>query len=95
MRRVFIPLSQRLAGEDSWYGVKVRGDQNSDGSWQPSLEFESRRVRVELRPRISPLLSIDDLKEWAQHLDERFLLDALAEASKGPIRRPRRRSTDV
>jgi hypothetical protein len=94
VRRVFIPLPQRLSAEDSWYGVKVRGDQNADGSWQPCLEFESRRVRVETCPKMT-LLTVDELKEWARHLDAPFLLNALSEASKGPIRRPRRRRTDV
>jgi len=39
------------------------------------------------------LQSVDALKEWARRLDEPFLLDALARASKGPIRRTRKPKT--
>ena len=94
MRRVFIPLPNRLAADDSWYGVKIRGDQNPDGTWQPCIEFESRRVRVETCPNLT-MLTVDELKEWARHLDEPFLMNALNQASRGPIRRVRRRRTDL
>ncbi len=95
VRRVFIPLPHRLSAEDSWYGVRIRGDQNSDGKWQPCIEFESRSgIKLETCPKMT-LSSVDALKRWATHLDDSYLQNALNEASKGPIRKARRRRTDV
>ncbi|HEV8658867.1 MAG TPA: hypothetical protein VGS96_09560 [Thermoanaerobaculia bacterium] len=89
MRRVIVPLRHRLTADDSFYGVRVRGDQRSDGEWEPCIEFESRRgIKLETCPPMT-LPSVDALKEWAEHLDPTYLLDALARASKGPIRRIR------
>ncbi|HEY3055225.1 MAG TPA: hypothetical protein VGK31_04750 [Thermoanaerobaculia bacterium] len=91
MRRIIVPLRQRLTADDSLYGVRVRGDQRPDGKWEPCIEFESRRgIKLETCPPMA-LGSVDALKEWAEHLDEPYLLDALARASKGPIRRIRPR----
>ncbi len=74
--------------------MRVRGDQNRDGSWQPCIEFESRRgIKLETCPKLT-LSDVDALKEWAQRLGEHDLLDALSEASKGPIRRVRKHRND-
>lgn len=91
MRRVFVPLPRRVSADDSLYGVRIRGDENSDGSWQPCIEFESRRgIKLETCPKLT-LSNVDALKDWAGRLDEPALLSALSEASKGPIRRVRKR----
>jgi hypothetical protein len=90
VRRVIFPLNHRITADDSLYGVRVRGDQRADGAWDPCIEFESRRgIRMETCPSFT-LQTINALKEWAEKLDERFLLNALAEASRGPIRRTRK-----
>ena len=95
VKRVFMPLPHRLAADDSLYGVRIRGDQNNDGSWQPCIEFESRRgIKLETCPKLT-VTTVDELKHWAERLDEPALLSALTEASKGPIRRVRRRRDDV
>lgn len=94
MRRIIVPLPQRLSADDSLYGVRVRGDQNNDGSWQPCIEFESRRgIKLETCPQMT-LSTVDALKDWAGQLDEPALLKALSDASKGPIRRVRRSRRD-
>lgn len=91
VRRVIFPLNHKVTADDSLYGVRVRGDQRADGSWDPCIEFESRRgIRMETCPPSLTMQSVDALKAWAEKLDESFLLDALAQASKGPIRRTRK-----
>ena len=95
VRRVFVPLPNRVSADDSLYGVRIRGDQNNDGSWQPCIEFESRRgIKLETCPKLT-LSTVDALKDWASHLDEPALLTALSEASKGPIRRVRKHRVDT
>jgi hypothetical protein len=90
VHRVFVALGQRLTADDSLYGVRVRGDQRADGKWDPCIEFESRRgIKLEMCPRNMVLATVEALKDWAKRLDERYLLDALARASKGPIRKTR------
>lgn len=94
VRRIFFPLRHRITADDSLYGVKVRGDERSDGGWDPCIEFESRRgIRMETCPPMK-LDTVDALKDWAERLDETFLLDALSKASKGPIRRVRKQKHD-
>lgn len=94
MRRITFPLNHSVTADDSLYGVKVRGDQRADGAWDPCIEFESRRgIRMEMCPPIT-LETAEAVQEWAQKLDEPFLLDALAKASKGPIRRVRKQKRD-
>jgi len=94
VRRIFVPLNHRITADDSLYGVKVRGDERSDGGWDPCIEFESRRgIRMETCPGVR-LDSVELFKAWAEALDENFLLDALAKASKGPIRRVRKQKED-
>ena len=92
VRRIIVPPNHRITADDSLYGVRVRGDQRPDGAWDPCIEFESRKIRLETCPSLT-LQSVDALKEWAGRLDEPFLLDALARASKGPIRRTRKPKT--
>ena len=93
MRRIVVPLNHKITADDSLYGVRIRGDQRPDGTWDPCIEFESRKgIRMETCPSLT-LESVDELKEWAERLDEPFLLDALARASKGPIRRTRKPNT--
>jgi hypothetical protein len=90
VKRITFPLNHRITADDSLYGVRVRGDQRSDGAWDPCIEFESRRgIRMETCPPLT-MQTVDALKQWAEGLDEPFLLDALAQASKGPIRRTRK-----
>ena len=91
VRRVIFPLNHKVTADDSLYGVRVRGDQRADGTWDPCIEFESRRgIRMETCPPSLKMDTVDALKEWAEKLDEPFLLNALAQASKGPIRRTRK-----
>jgi hypothetical protein len=93
VKRITFPLNHKITADDSLYGVRVRGDQRSDGAWDPCIEFESRRgIRMETCPPLT-MQTVDALKEWAEGLDEPFLLDALAQASKDPIRT--RRPGDV
>ena len=69
----------------------MRGDLRNDGAFDPCIEFESRRgIKLETCPPGMTLSTVDALKEWAANLDEAYLLDALARASKGPIRRTRK-----
>lgn len=90
VKRIIVPLSHRITADDSLYGVRVRGDQRSDGSWDPCIEFESRRgIRMETCPSVV-LETPDAVKQWAEKLDEPYLLEALALASKGPIRKTRK-----
>ena len=90
MRRIFVPIAHRITADDSLYGVKVRGDETPDGKWEPCIEFESRRgIRLETCPQMS-WKNADELKHWAETLDEAYLLDALSRASKGPIRKVRK-----
>lgn len=96
VRRVIFPLNHKVTADDSLYGVRVRGDQRPDGAWDPCIEFESRRgIRMETCPQSLRMETVDALKEWAEKLDEPFLLDALAKASKGPIRKSRKPKTDI
>jgi len=76
VRRIIVPLNHRITADDSLYGVRVRGDQRPDGAWDPCIEFESRKIRLETCPSLT-LQSVD----------------ALARASKGPIRRTRKPKT--
>ena len=90
VKRITFSLNHRITADDSLYGVRVRGDQRSDGAWDPCIEFESRRgIRMETCPPLT-LQTVEALEEWAERLDEPFLLDALAQASKGPIRRTKK-----
>jgi hypothetical protein len=90
VKRIIVPLRLRITADDSLYGVRVRGDQRSDGSWDPCIEFESRRgIRMETCPSVT-LETPDAVKQWAERLDEPYLLEALALASKGPIRKTRK-----
>ena len=94
VRRVTFPLNHKITADDSLYGVRVRGDQRADGAWDPCIEFESRRgIRMETCPPSLTMQSVDALKQWAETLDEPFLLNALAQASKGPIRRTRKQKS--
>lgn len=94
VRRITLPLPHYVQADDSLYGVKVRGDELADGTWEPCIEFESRRgIKMETCPPLK-LNTVDALKQWAETLDEPFLLDALAKASKGPIRRVRKGKRD-
>ncbi|HEX9163654.1 MAG TPA: hypothetical protein VF980_18245 [Thermoanaerobaculia bacterium] len=91
MRRIFFPLPHRIAADDSLYGVRVRGDEHADGRWEPCIEFESRSgIRLETCPPMK-MSTPGDLKTWAEKLDEPYLLEALARASQGPIRKTRKR----
>ena len=68
----------------------MRGDETADGKWQPCIEFESRRgIRLETCPPMS-WRTPDELKHWAETLDENYRLDALTRASQGPIRKVRK-----
>lgn len=90
VKRIFVPLPNRITADDSLYGVRVRGDQRSDGGWDPCIEFESRRgIRMETCPPVQ-LDTPDAVRKWAERLDEPYLLEALAAASKGPIRKTRK-----
>lgn len=90
MRRIIVPLNHRVAADDSLYGVKVVGDLLAEGAWEPCIEFESRSgIKLETCPDVR-LKTSDAVKDWAEHLDEPYLLEALARASKGPIRKVRK-----
>lgn len=90
VRRIIVPLNHRVAADDSLYGVRVVGDLGSEGSWEPCIEFQSRSgIKLETCPDMR-LSTSEALKEWAERLDEPYLLEALARASKGPIRRVRK-----
>jgi hypothetical protein len=92
VRQIIVPRSQRLTADDSLYGVRIRGDLRPDGSWEPCIEFESRRgIRLETCPPMT-ISTVEKFKEWAEQLDEPYLLQALTKASKGPIRRTRRKT---
>ena len=90
VKRATFPLNHKITADDSLYGVRVRGDQRTDGAWDTCIEFESRRgIRMETCPPVT-MQTVDALKQWAERLDEPFLLDALTQASKGPIRKTRK-----
>jgi hypothetical protein len=92
MKRIIVPLPQRLTADDSLYGVRVRADLTPDGSWEPCIEFESRRgIRLETCPPMT-IPTVAEFQEWVKQLDVPYLLQALTKASKGPIRRTRRRT---
>ena len=86
MRQLLIPTGRSLTADDSIYGVRVIGEERPDGRWDARVEFQSGSG-IRLSTVACDLPSEEELAAWAAAIDEDFLREALARASRGPIER--------